>query len=431
MSRVPAVGGVIAMVALAVPIFLLGTDADEPREIKARADLEPVSDRRGALALGGVVVDGAGEPVPGVAIAAVLESPGPLFEPVVASSDVDGRFALDGLHAGRYRLAIEGAEIVAAEVRSVVVPRDDVRIVVARRIEISGRVLDGAFPVAGATVEIADGGGRITRTTDVGGQFAFEMVPEGRYRIRAWKGDLGSRGQDVLPLGSGPHAGVVIAIEPAAIVVGKVVERGAERGVAAAIELRPVGEGGEPRYARSGEDGVFRIEGVPHGRWVADAWSPARVTVGTVEFDAGRGVPQIEVADGGVIEGRVVDDRGDPIAGAVVRAVTDGGREASELGFAQRLRRYSGMAPTDVRTPAARPVASLDPRFMPRGELGVLAGPIPFPPPAVSQSADTAIQAIVVVGLGDPVPLTSEPAPVWTTAVDGRFASSVSAPDVS
>ena len=59
-----------------------------------------------------------------------------------------------------------------------------------------------------------------------------------------------------------------------AIVVGRVIDREEGTGLVAAIELRPSGDDQAPRYARSGDDGVFRIEGVPNGRWIADAFAP-------------------------------------------------------------------------------------------------------------------------------------------------------------
>ena len=134
---------------------------------------------------------------------------------------------------------------------------------------------------------------------------------------------------------------------------------------------------------------MFRIEGVPNGRWIADAFSPGYTSPGGVELDAGRGVPELALVRGATIEGRVLDGEGRPIEGATVRALTGEGTAAQEQSAAvdqDRLRRFSG------RTAApALPVTGLlsdDPSFIPRGELGVTVGPIPpIPPPGARRRA--------------------------------------------
>jgi uncharacterized GH25 family protein len=352
----------------------------------------------------------------------------------------DGRFRLRGLHPALYSLRIEAAGVFTAEVRGVAVPSDDVRIVVARRVAIEGTVTDGGQPMAGATVEIAGDSiaGRRSATTDATGAFAFVELPEGTFTVWAWHGDLAARAQKVPRLGAGPFAPVALAVEPAAIVVGHVKDRAGGGGIAAAIELRAQGAPDEaPRYARSGSDGVFRVEGVPHGRWTADAWSPGWVSTGIVELEAGRGTPDVELVAGGVIEGTVVDDQGAPVAGAEVRAngtTDDGARvDLSAAEVDAQLRRYSGWAlgaPASATSadPLAPPPATDDPRFVPRGELGVLLGPIPYPPPpgarASRQAAiiDPSLRADAQ-DLGPPPPLAASPehAPRWITGADGRF----------
>jgi hypothetical protein len=364
---------------------------------------------------------------------------------VIATTGSDGRFVLRGLVAGRHRLTIEGDDIFTAEVRFVPVPSDQVRIVVARRVAIAGRVTDAGAAMPNATVELAGDAiaGRRRTTTGADGGFAFDELPEGTYQVWAWQGDLAARTQRVPRLGAGPFAAVELAVEPAAIVVGHVVDRDAGAGVAAAVELRAAGGDDEaPRYARTGADGVFRIEGVPHGRWIADAWSPGWVTAGTVELEAGRGMPEIELVAGGVIEGRVVDAAGAPIAGAAVRAAAreQGVRiSASARDDAEQLRRYSGwsqaIAAPEPAAAAALADPTADPRFVPRGELGVLLGPIPYPPPPGAAAARQA--SIVEPGAGagglrggvrgdlaEPAPLAgTDPAraSTWITDADGRF----------
>ncbi len=427
-----------------------------------RPTLTPVKGT-GAELLAGVVVDGAGAPVSGVAVTAELESSSSpstggagLPSVVVAVTTTDGRFTLEGMNAGRHHLVLEGNEVFTAELRYVPVPSDELRLVVARRVNIVGTVVDRGAPQAGATVTI-DGdtmSGTRTTTTDDTGHFAFDELPEGSYRAWAWRGDLVARARRVPRLGRGPFAPVELVVEQGAIVVGKVVDRQTGGGVAAAVVITPLAdaEGEEPdeapRFARTLSDGVFRIEGVPDGRWSADAWAPGWITIGSVDFAAGRGTPQIEMVPGGIVEGRVLGPDGRPMAGVTVAALEDargGGKEISAAADEDRLRRFSGQGPRATVAPAATAVAAARPgdtQFLPRGELGVMLGPSPYPPPAGTArtwqarivdapqpssgaaTVTTADAGVPNVGAGAVIaPLTVDPAyqPIWTTGADGTF----------
>ncbi len=393
--------------------------------------------------LTGVVVDGAGIPVAGAELSAEPEqgvvdrTAAPLDAGVTVDAGIgtaaptgaDGRFVVGGLAPGRYRVRVTGQGLLAAELRMVAVPADDTRIVVARQVSIEGTVTDGGKPVVGANVGIRGDaiGGTLEIKTDLKGGFAVQNLPEGRYQVFAWQGPLAARAVRVNRLGAGPFTPVDVRLEAGAIVIGRIVDREEGTGLVAAIELRPVGDDQAPRYARSGPDGVFRIEGVPNGRWIADAFSPGFVSPGGVELDAGKGVPELALVRGGTIEGRVLDAEGNPIAGASVRAVTTG-PNATELSAQvdqDQLRRFSGR--TAVPTVDTVTAFSSDPQFVPRGELGVLLGPIPpIPPPGTVAARPASIVDPRLAGAslaGEPPPLAVDPqaASIWVTGADGRY----------
>ncbi|HEY0252164.1 MAG TPA: carboxypeptidase-like regulatory domain-containing protein, partial [Kofleriaceae bacterium] len=409
--------------------------------------------------LTGFVVDGAGLPVAGAEVSAELEKggqdralaprPDKLIDAGVPSdagagsaaseaapTGADGHFVVEGLVPGRYRLRVTGVGLLAAEVRFVPVPSDEARIVVARQIGIDGTVTDGGKPVTTATVGIRSDalGGTIEVKTDTTGAFHVPNLPEGRYQVYAWQGALAARTVRVGRLGAGPFAPVELRLEAGAIVVGRVIDRGEGTGVVAAIELRPSGDDQAPRYARSGDDGVFRIEGVPNGRWIADAFAPGYVSPGGAELEAGKGVPELLLARGAVIEGRVLDGGGKPIAGATVRAVTIGTNptEYSAAVDQDRLRRFSGRTATPTVTTTT--ALGSDPQLIQRGELGVMIGPIPPVPPQGAQIARPAAivdpKAANANLVGDPPPLASDPArgAIYTTGADGRYRISGVAP---
>ena len=395
----------------------------------------------------GVVVDGAGIPVAGAQVSAEPEAgivdralagadAGVAAAPVDAGvatgtpTGADGRFVIGGLSPGRYRVRVSGAGLLAAELRMVAVPSDDTRIVVARQVSIEGTVTDGGKPVVGANVGIRGDaiGGTLEVKADIKGGFAVPNLPEGRYQVFAWQGPLAARAVRVNRLGAGPFTPVELRLEAGTIVIGRIVDRAEGTGLVAAVELRPVGDDQAPRYTRSGDDGVFRIEGVPNGRWIADAFSPGYISPGGVELEAGKGVPELALVKGGVIEGRVLDAEGNPIAGATVRALTVGPSPVEHSAQVDRdqLRRFSGRtaAPAPPETGSA---FSADPQFVPRGELGVLLGPIPpIPPPGTVAARPASIVDPRIAGAGlsgEPDPLNVDPsrASVWTTGADGRY----------
>jgi hypothetical protein len=357
--------------------------------------------------------------------AATPSSPGAGAMSTAPPTGADGRFVLEGLVSGRYRLHVTGAGLLPAELRYVPVPSDEARIVVARQVAIEGTVTDGGKPVVNAQVGLRSDaiGGTIELRTAAAGEFRFANLPEGRYQLFAWQGALAARTVRVARLGAGPFGAVELRLEAAAIVVGRIIDREEGTGLAAAVELRPIGDDQAPRYVRSGDDGVFRIEGVPNGRWIADAFVPGYLSPGGIELAAGRGVPEIALTRGGAVEGRVLDGDGRPVAGAAVRALTAGANptEVSAEVDRDKLRRFSG------RTAAPAPLSSIgsvdaDPQLIARGELGVLAGPIPPIPPPGAHVAQTAV-AVDPSLAGEPPPLPVDPslASIWITGPDGVY----------
>jgi protocatechuate 3,4-dioxygenase beta subunit len=419
----------------------------------ARAPAVPALPASG-VRLAGVVVDGAGIPVAGAEVTVEPEARLADARPAGADAGVgdagmvdrlvdagvatasptgpDGAFVVGGLEPGRYRVRVTGKGLFEAELRMVAVPAQDTRIVVARQASIEGSVTDGGRPVAGVNVGARGDpiGGTIEVKTDSVGRFSVPSLPEGRYQAFAWQGQLAARAVRVGRLGAGPFTPVELRLEAASIVIGRVVDRDEGTGVVAAIELRPVDGDEAPRYARSGDDGAFRIDGVPHGRWIVDAFSPGYLSPGGVELDAGKGIPELALVRGGTVEGRVLDGDGNPVAGATVRALAAGAHatEHSVQVDHDQLRRFSGRTAAPPPSPSASTSAfASDPQLVPRGELGVLLGPIPpIPPPGTIAARPAAIvdSRVASAGLaGDPAPLyvAAAMASIWTTGSDGRY----------
>ncbi|MBP6836952.1 MAG: carboxypeptidase regulatory-like domain-containing protein [Kofleriaceae bacterium] len=462
MRRAPPPRALLAIVALALPFVVIGAVAPEhaggpgpaagpgtdvaagpgqpgPGTAPDRPDAGPAAAAAaaGPYALDGVVVDRAGQAVADAEVSVRLElGPGvrgaaaATVAPLITTrTGADGAFVLAGLAAGRHHVIVRGGALFPSEVRFVAVPAEPLRVVVARQVSVRGRVVDGARPVAAAEVELVGAGlsGRRVVQADAGGAFEFPSLPEGTYRLRALRGDLASRTEPVPRLGPGPHPDVVLVAGQAAIVVGNVVDADTGAGVAAAVELRSLEDDGElARYGVSGSDGVVRIEGVLHGRWIAQAWAPGLLDQDAVELDAGRGLVRIEVARGAVLSGRVVGPDGRPVAGATIRVESagDGGAGAASAQIeADRLARFTGAGAGGGAGPVDQPLAA----FEPRGELGVMRGPIPFPPPPGARIGAPIEASLGAPGPGvvgrapPPPPLTPVVASTWISDSDGRF----------
>jgi protocatechuate 3,4-dioxygenase beta subunit len=379
----------------------------------------------GSITLPGDVVDAAGQPVQNAAITAELElGPGlsvatPGFEAtpaVVASTDEKGAFALVGLEPGRYRLRVEGQGIFTAEVRFFEVPAESVRLVVTREVAIAGSVVDPAGgPVDAVPVTLLRDDAIVAQAlTDARGGFSFVGLSEGVFEVWAGAGTRASPAESVTRLGAGPFEPVTLALAPAAIVTGRVIDRKSKAGVAAAVTLAAAAADQPVRYGASDPGGNFRIEAVPHGRWSIEAWAPGYLSIEAIELEVGRAVePVVALTPGGVLAGRVVDHRGRPVEGAVVRArgvgADDRAVAVSQQDQLDRTRRFRGQAPLES-LPAGT-------RFVPRGELGVLLGPIPFPPPPGAASLRVAERVPEALNEAASVPAVPAAAPAVPGAV--------------
>ena len=322
---------------------------------------------------------------------------------VGAPTGDDGRFVIGGLEPGRYRLRVTGPGLLPAEVRFVpgAVGRDADRGRAPgrdrghrRRRRPAGRQRHGRR--CAATRSAA----RSRPAATCAGGFRFPELPEGRYQVFAWQGALAAR---------------AVRVDPArrrTVRAGRAPARGrgdrrrsrdrSRRGHRASSPRSSCGRPATieaPRYARSGDDGAFRIEGVPNGRWIADAFAPGYLSAGRRRA-----------------RGRAWDPR--------ARRSRAGRRSRAACSTATaarwRARRCARSAPGRPRSstprPSSRTAAAVqrphggaradprrsvgDPQLIARGELGVLVGPIPPIPPPGAQVARPAALDPTIAGAG-------------------------------
>ncbi|HEU0035573.1 MAG TPA: carboxypeptidase-like regulatory domain-containing protein [Kofleriaceae bacterium] len=280
----------------------------------------------------GVVVTSSGDPVP----RAKLEARGGHTQArtgaVSAIADDDGRFELRGLGSGSIAVTALGHGVASREPVVVALgfgeQADDVRVVVDPARSISGRVVRGSEPVAGARViALSVSTSRVIAAlgpTATDGRFEIVGLRPGDYRLAAL-GDALALGPTVT-LGDATVTdaivelgrGVTIAgrVEPAGIATIALRPRDPKPGVIAALPALLA-------HAESDASGTFVLRDVVPGAYTLVA-TMADGRTGEVALDAARDQRDLVVALAAraTLVGRVVDPRGAPVAGVRVVALS-------------------------------------------------------------------------------------------------------------
>jgi len=265
-----------------------------------------------------------------------------------------------------------------------------VTLAVARRVRVAGVVVDGGAPAGGATVEIVSSALPAARELSAGpdGRFAVDDLPEGSYGVAVRKGARAALVLGVERFGNGPWEDLTIALQAAALVEGRVIDARTRAAVAGArVVLSPAADDALESIRRAECDGKgeFRLEGVAAGSWVADVVAAGYLAPAAQALEAAPGAHlrvDLALERGGVVEGRVVDRAGAPIRDARVELL-DADRRPAVSAWA-RARRSAWAA--GLANAAAG-------RLLPLGELGVLLGAIPYPPPPGARPTPPAEQA--------------------------------------
>lgn len=343
----------------------------------------------------GRVVDGEGRGVAGADVlcrwrdGAIVRS----AEAVVA--DENGRFAITGLPtAVDVILTASRDGYVDASVGGLASDtRAEARLELVRTASLDGQVVDPrGWPTPGAEVTLERPWARpLVTSTDAEGVFRFDDLEPGTVTVEAQRADaISDRRRVDLPRAD-DRAPLVLEIEPAAAILGSVVDPAGQPVVGAAVEVLRDGSGiveatePEPtgRSTSTDGEGRFAVSALGAGRYRVLARHDDFNTVAQLaEADPG-GLEPIELAfekrreaERFAVPGRVIGPGGGGIAGAEITLVRqDGGAPVIATsgpdGRFDMATEYSGKHSLDVRH-AEYAWRSIEPFDLPLGDRAPL-----------------------------------------------------------
>jgi len=328
----------------------------------------------GKWGVAGRVVDRLGRPIAGARVTARAAGGGAARDgggggaAVVSTSDGDGRYLLRLGSGAAVRVRVEADGFVADELGGVVPPQAGLELALSRRLALEGMVRAHGQPAGDAEVTIAGASGTRTAKSGPDGAFSFGGLAEGRYALRAVRDGQAAYLDGVMVATGDAGTGVVtVELQPATTVSGKLRERGGRPIAGGEVTLSEADGAPLPRSVTSDNEGNFRFEAVLPGSYVAGAHADGFYPAEPHPLRVGKTPATLELRldPGAIIEGRVVDERAQPVAGADVA--------------------ISGEAPDGtpiaVTASSGAAAAATGARVEPAGELGILRGPVPYPPP--------------------------------------------------
>jgi protocatechuate 3,4-dioxygenase beta subunit len=337
------------------------------RRVIMRASDGGVTAALGRWGVEGRVVDRLGRPIAGARV--VARAAGDGGTEVIAHSDGEGRYGLKLGSGAAARLRVEADGFVTEEVPGVIPPQAGLEIALSRRLALEGIVRAHGQPAGGAEVTIAGASGTRAAKSGPDGAFSFGALAEGRYALRAVRGEAEAAYLDgvMVTTGDGGAGVVVVELQPATTLAGKLRERGGRPIGGGEVTLSEADGAPLPRSVVTDNEGNFHFVAVLPGSYVVSAHAEGFYPAEPKSLRVGKTAPTVELRldPGATVEGRVVDEHAQPVAGADVEVsgeTPDG-------------------TPIAMTATSSTAAAATGARVEPAGELGILRGPVPYPPP--------------------------------------------------
>jgi protocatechuate 3,4-dioxygenase beta subunit len=214
---------------------------------------------------------------------------------------------------------------------------------------LDGRIYDeGGRPLKGASISLAGSGFWPARTirSQADGRFHWPDIPAGIYELRASSGELVAPPVEGLILDAGARRAFGIQLARGWTLVGQIVDTHTERAISDAEVTVATGVLGlHSRRTWSDGRGRFELSGVvgdDHSLYVvANGYVPA----GPLRRSPDEPVMRVRLERASRIEGRVLDERGFGVAGALIRAFAEGDLRVAAPGPGDSLGVTSGPVP--------------------------------------------------------------------------------------
>jgi len=263
-----------------------------------------------------------------------------------SQTDVDGRFSIEGLEPGSYRLLVRNFQTGLAHVETIDLATSREVVIEIPSARVAGLVLDSADrqPLSGVTLVLEEGAGTArgllpmhTATTDLRGRFRIEQIADGEWKLSANKQGYAAvslpvtvqHGSDVDDLQLSMDATEGLTLEAR-------LPSGASPSELTVAVLDPAGGALLGGHYATGENGRVRLSSVPPGRWqivVAAAGSA------TTALEAQAPGPTVPVALQPACSLRLtVPELDDPTSVATVRITGSDGRPFTALSWSAQPR---------------------------------------------------------------------------------------------
>ena len=310
----------------------------------------------GGVSVAGVVRDVSGTPIAGARIDVV----GTGARRHAISSD-GGRFGIDGLSYGTFRLSVYAEGFSPQEIVGVLEGAEDLEITLSQGGTIMGRVMEGAsdaykdHPLQDVLVQARHQIDRFyaSSLTDADGIYRISTLAAGPYRVSvaanrscSIKGRLVAfEGKNVEVREGEVMAGIDFRLQPGIAISGRLMYRDTGESVG---KVRVTLQGSDPMDTVTDKEGQYRFAGVAPGEYWLETGLGGYVEVPyrlKIEIPNNPEAQDIENADLQLVRRaalhiRVMDTDGRPISGAEVRYVTPDQR-TDEDGRCQ----YDGLRP--------------------------------------------------------------------------------------
>ncbi|HKC26026.1 MAG TPA: carboxypeptidase-like regulatory domain-containing protein, partial [Thermoanaerobaculia bacterium] len=297
--------------------------------------------------LAGRVVDGSGAPVAEAEVLLLARGEDDLRPvPVSAKTGADGAFRFEAAAPGS-RVIVRKPGFAALELSRVSPGILTRPVVLSPGLALAGVVKkpDGKTPASGALLRFE--GSAPSRWVEAGedGGFRIADLPRGKGRLIADGGEAGSREVPVVTTAEAP---VAIVLAPAAALAGRVVDAKSGRPVPRAKLTLSSGSGS--LVTRSKPDGRYAFRPLPTGAFALKADEARHVPWSAAEISVAAGAEKkldVPLTLGATLSGRVVDEAGQPVAGARGSLSREGG-----TGLAALMRAARGDEPSTFRSGA-------------------------------------------------------------------------------